>query len=259
MAAKHKAGEMDGFDIVRAVQHARTQQGSAPPPPRKPPPAPSGKPPDAPDEGLPRSVRIGKTAVPTKYEYTCYQCGYAFTVAGKVQTLYCAKCRTILNQSSYTIDKRHDVSIVTAGTVTITSTGIWAGNSLTAREVVLEGQHEQGHICASNRLIVGPGCLPRMADIEAPDLVVRPETSLFLDAPASFRNVELAGEMTGELEVRDLVTIRAGAHFKGKLTARRLILEEGGGLTADVIVGPEAFPPETHVPPQKESPRRSPS
>lgn len=238
MAARQKTEPVSGFDVVRAVKQVRDHQGSAPPPPRKPPPAPPEKPPDQPDEGSPKpAARISKTAVPTKYEYTCHKCGYTFTIAGKVQTLYCAKCRTILNQSNYTISKRHDVSIVTAGVVTIAAGGVWAGESLTAREVILEGQHEQGTIRATHRLVIGPGASPRMADISAVDVLVRAEASLFLDAPVTFRNIEIGGEFIGELHATGLVTIRAGGHFKGKLVTKHLVVEDGGGLTAEVQIG----------------------
>jgi cytoskeletal protein CcmA (bactofilin family) len=246
MAAKDKAEPVSGFDIVRAVKQVRDQHGSAPPPPR-PPRAPPGKPPDQPPDDPKPKARIGKTAVPTKYEYTCHKCGYNFTIAGKVQTLYCAKCRTILNQSDYTIDKRHDVSIVTAGMVKIASNGIWAGDSLTAREVVLEGQHECGKIRATHRLVIGPGALPRMGDIEAQDIAITAEASLFMDAVAAYRNIEIAGEFIGELHASGLVTIRPGGHFKGKLVARHLVVEDGGGLSADVDLNPER----TEQPPSK--------
>lgn len=239
MAARHKTEPMNGFDVVRAVKHVRNHQGSAPPPPPKPPRAPPDKPPDQPGDDRPgkQSARISKTAVPTKYEYTCHACGYTFTIAGKVQTLYCAKCRTVLNQSSYTISRRHDVSIVTAGVVTITPDGVWAGESLTAREVILEGQHERGTIRATSKLVIGPGAVARMADITAPDLLVKAGASLFVDEPVTFRNVEVAGEFVGELNATGLVTIRAGGHFKGKLVTKHVIVEDGAGLSAEVNIG----------------------
>jgi len=236
--AKGNVGEMTGYDVVRAVKHVRDGQGSAPPPPRKPPRAPPEKPPETPENGKPASsVKIGTTAVPTKHEYVCYECGYHFTVAGKVRTLYCAKCRTILNQADYTIDKRHDISIVTAGTVTIAPEGIWAGGTLSARDVRLEGRHEGGAIKAYRRLEIAPGAEFRMADIEAEDLLVRAGAAVMADAPMKFRSVELFGGLEGELEATGLVTIHPGGYFKGKLLSKHLNVEDGGGLTADVIIG----------------------
>jgi len=238
LSSKGKAGDVSGFDVVRAVKHVRENQGSAPPPPKKPPKAPPEQPSDIPDDSKSSTqARISKTAIPTKYEYVCYECGYRFTVAGKVRTLYCAKCRTILNQADYTIDKPHDVSIVTAGIVTITAEGTWTGGTLLARDVVLEGRLEDGSIKAVVRLEVGPAAAFSMSKVEAQDLLIRSGAEVKADVPMKFRNLELSGELDGELDATGLVTIHAGGFFKGKLKTGHLKVEDGGGLSADVEVG----------------------
>ena len=244
MSGKGKAGDVSGFDVVRAVKHVRERKGSIPPPPKKPPDAPPEHPsPEPPDDGKPaRSARIGKTAVPTKYEYVCYECGYRFTVAGKVRTLYCAKCRTILNQADYTIDKRHDVSIVTAGCVTIAPDGIWAGGSLTARQVVIEGRHEAGSIKVYGKLEVGPGAVFNAADIDAQDILIRAGAEIKIEGQATYRDVELYGELSADLKATGVVSIRSGGHLKGRLQTGHLVVEDGGGLNATVVVG--SVPPE---------------
>jgi len=236
--ARHEPGEVSGYDVVRAAKRARELQGSAPPPPPRPPLAPPAQPPDQPEPEKSKA-RIGKTALPNKYEYTCYQCGYEFTVAGRVHTLYCAKCRTILNQANYTIDKRHDVSIVTAGSVTITPEGIWAGGTLTAREVVLEGKLEAGSIKATARLEIGPNADADWSKLEARDLALREGTTVTWEVPRVFRHVELAGQLEGALECTGSVTIRASGCLRGKVKAPRMKVEDGGGLLADVIVSSE--------------------
>jgi cytoskeletal protein CcmA (bactofilin family) len=237
MAPKGKIEPVSGFHVVRAVKQVRDHQGSAPPPPPKPPRAPPEKPPDQPDDGKSKSARIGKTAVPTKYEYECHKCGYQFTIAGKVQTLYCAKCRTILNQADYTIDKHHDVSIVTAGVVKIGPEGVWAGGDLLARDVVIEGRHEGGTIKSMRRLEVCPGAQVQLDYIQAKDLLVRAGAELALGSEREFRDVEIAGTIDGALNASGLVTIHAGGHFKGKLVTKHLVVEDGGGLTAEVKIG----------------------
>jgi len=236
---KHKAGEVSGFDLVRAVKHVRSQPGSAsPPPPPRPPPAPPTSPPDQPEDGKPApSVRIGTTAVPTKHEFVCYECGYRFTVAGKVRTLYCAKCRTILNQTDYTIDKPHDISIVTAGIVTIAPEGIWKSGTLLARDVIIAGRHESGSIKATRRIEIAPGAEFDLASIEAENLVVREGAVIETDTPMTFRDVDLHGTIRGTLETTGLVTMHAGSVFRGKLKTPRLIMEDGATLEANVEIG----------------------
>ncbi|HMO05246.1 MAG TPA: polymer-forming cytoskeletal protein [Kiritimatiellia bacterium] len=240
LADKRSIGEVSGYDVVRAVKHVRTTPGSAvPPPPKRPPPAPPASPPGEPDDGKKQpAVKIGKTAVPTKYEYVCYECGYRFTVAGKVRTLYCAKCRTILNQTDYSIDKPHDVSIVTAGVVTITETGVWSGGTLSARDVVLRGRHEGGSIKAFRRLELAPGSVFRLDALEAEDLVVHEGVVIEGgETPMRFREVEVRGEVSGRLEASGLVTLHARAVFRGVLKTKRFVMEDGAVLEADVEIG----------------------
>lgn len=229
---------MSGFDVVRAVKHVRDHQGSAPPPPKKPPAPPSATP-DQPEDRKPSpAVKIGKTAIPTKHEYVCYECGYRFTVAGKVRTLYCAKCRTILNQADYTIDKPHDVSIVTAGTVTITPEGSWTGGSLSARDVILQGRHEGGAIKASRRMEIHPGATFKLENMETESLVIKGGAHVKAESPMKFRDVDIHGLLEGELAADGLVTIFSGGHFRGSLKTGHIRIDEGGGLTADVEITP---------------------
>jgi cytoskeletal protein CcmA (bactofilin family) len=237
LANKRNAGEMSGFDVVRAVKHVRDQHGSAPPPPKKPP-APPTSPPDQPDDGKPSSqVKIGKTAVPTKHEYVCYECGYRFTVAGKVRTLYCAKCRTILNQSDYVIDKRHDVSIVTAGAVTIKPEGSWAGGTLSARDVIMEGNHEDGSIKVFRRLEIGPGATFRQDKVEAEDIVVRTGAVVALTQTLKIRDLEVSGEIDGEIEASGMITLHSGGMVRGHIRSKHFRMEDGAGLMARVCIG----------------------
>ena len=239
MVDKHKAGEVSGFDLVRAVKHVRSHPGSAPPPPPpRPPPAPPTSPPNEPEDGKPApGVRIGKTAVPTKHEFVCYECGYRFTVAGKVRTLYCAKCRTILNQTDYTIDKPHDISIVTAGSVRIAPDGVWSNGTLSARDVIIEGRHESGAIKAFRRVEIGPGAVFDLSVITTDTLVLREGVTVNSETPLTFRDVELHGTFNGTLESPGLVKLFAGSILRGKLKTPRLVMEDGATLEADVEIG----------------------
>lgn len=175
--------------------------------------------------------------MPTKHEFVCYECGYRFTVAGKVRTLYCAKCRTILNQTDYTIDKPHDISIVTAGVVTIAPHGVWKSGGLSARDVVIEGRHEGGSIKAYRRLEIAPGAVFDFASIEAESLVVREGAVIETETPMTFREVDVHGMISGTLEATGLVKLHAGSVFRGKLKTPRLIMDDGAALEADVEIG----------------------
>lgn len=229
MAIRRKPGEVAGFDVVRAMNKSRSGQGSTPPPPKKPN-APPDATPDQPEDPNKKGTRakVRKTAVPTKHVYVCYECGYEFTVAGVAHSLYCAKCRTILNQTDYTITKRHDVPIKTAGTVTIEPDGIWKGKSLSARDVILKGKHESGLIKAFRKLELHAGANVQLDKVEAGCLIIHEGNELKLEKRLVMKDVELFGVIDGELETTGRLIIRAGGHMKGTLKTKHITIDEGG-------------------------------
>lgn len=244
------------------MKKARDSHGSAPPPPKKPN-APPAATPDQPEDPNNKGTRakVGRTAVPTKHIYVCYECGYEFTVAGKAHSLYCAKCRTILNQTDYTVSKRHDVPIKTAGTVTIDPEGIWKGKALSARDVILKGKHESGVIKAFRKFELHPGAEANFDEVETNLLVVHAGVTLKLTSPLKMKDVEVFGVIDGDVETTGRITIRAGGYVRGKLKTKFITIDEGGGLKADVVIGgqtedeePDDTPPKKHEPGDKKTP-----
>ena len=234
MAALRKSSEMDGLALVRAVRHAREEGYKAPPPV-----AESSAPTTAKPVGKP-AARIGRTALPTKHEIFCYACGYTFQSVGKVQTLYCAKCRTILEQKDFVVEGESVADFTTTGSIRLGPGAVLKGGALTARDVVVAGRMEGGSIKAFRRLEVEPGATLMQERVVATDLRIAPGASLKLKGRVLFRNVEVAGELNVNLACSGLLTVRSSGHFRGRLQGAHLLVEEGGGLNGDFRVEPPA-------------------
>lgn len=231
MAALRKSSEVDGLALVRAVRHAREEGYKPPAKPEATAPAPA-------KSGAVPAARIGRTALPTKHEIFCYSCGYTFSSAGKVQTLYCAKCRTILEQKDFVVEGESSADFTTTGTIRLAEGAVLRGGALTARDVVVAGRMDGGSIKAFRRVEVLPGGVLVQERVVATDLKIAAGVALKLKGKVLFRNVELEGELNVNVACSGVLTVRSGGHFRGKIQGAHLIVEEGGGLNGDIRIEP---------------------
>jgi cytoskeletal protein CcmA (bactofilin family) len=234
MAALRKATEVDGLSLVRAVRHARAGDHE-PRPPASPPPERTEPPHDASGE---RAARIGRTAMPTRNEIHCYECGYAFQSTGRMQSLLCPKCRRALDQADYTIEGESATSVRTTGNIRLAAGGVLKSGTLVARDISLAGAVEGGSVKAHRRLTIEPGATFDPDVLSCRDLTVLSGARMKFAGKRNFRSVEVSGELEGHLAVDGPIYVRAGGHLKGRLEGAHLIVEDGGGLTADVEIMP---------------------
>ncbi|MCZ7591075.1 MAG: polymer-forming cytoskeletal protein [Kiritimatiellae bacterium] len=235
MSALRKSTEVDGLSLVRATRHARTGTSDAAPvksgPPNKPPKSEGEKGPAA---------RIGHTAMPTKNEVLCYECGYEFKVTGRTQTLRCPKCRCTLDQTEYTIDSEWTEPIRTVATIRITSEGVLKSGTLVAKDVIIAGKVEGGSVKANRRLEILPGAKFDQDLLSGQDLKVALGAKCVFRGKRVFRQIEVAGELKGHFETTGLITVKPGGHLKGRIQSAHLVVEEGGGLTAELEIEPHS-------------------
>lgn len=235
-----KAKVVDGYAAVQAVaratQRERPRNLVAPKQPSERAPTAPGPHSDVP------ACRIGRTVVPPKHEVVCYECDYAFRLAGRARTTFCPRCRTVLDLIDYTIEDECSHTLKTAGTIRLARQGVLKAGLLRARDVILEGRVEGGRVQAVGRLEILPGATFPDEAVSARDLVVAPGARVELRAPARFRDVEIGGELRAELVAEGLVRIRAGGVLRGVVRGARLAVEEGGGLEAQLRIEPPSQP-----------------
>lgn len=237
MVSPKKSGEVDGFDLVRAVRHVK-DQGKDPsvraPGPEKPAPA-STSPPGG------RVAKVRQTAIPTKTEIVCYECGYTFPIAGKVQTLYCPKCRTILEKGDVSITGDHSEPVKTTGRVVVEPEGRVRDTEIIAREIVVRGGVERAMLRGYQKVILDAGAKVPWGCLQTPLLVVAAGADHTYAEPVEAERVEIAGTFTATLRA-SRVAVKAGGHLRGRVVTPHLSVEDGGGLTASLEVVPEAEP-----------------
>lgn len=237
MAAKERVRDVDGLSLVRAVRHAHEagheRKPQAPSVPEPPPDVPA-------DDAKAKAAKIGRTAIPTRHEIFCYACGYEFHSAGKTRTLYCPKCRKILDQVDYTIATEAPAEIRTTGNVRVAPEGVVTGGVIVARDLIVEGRLDRGEAKVSRRLELAKGAVFDLSRITTPDLRIAEGADIELAAPVTFRNVEVLGVLRADLIVTGMLAVHAGGCFHGRVRGQHLHVEEGAGLCAEIAVDPSS-------------------
>jgi cytoskeletal protein CcmA (bactofilin family) len=233
VAKNRKVNTLDSYATIRAV--ARTKPLPATQPPT---PAPGASDEAAHDPQKP-GARVARTAVPVKHQIDCYECGYKFQVHGRVTNTHCPKCRALLDLSDHVIDTEWVDTIKTAGTIRLTPTGILKNGDLIGADVILEGIIEGGRARALRTLELGAGAIFSERAVSGPDLRIASGADFKFKQEAKYHNVEVHGTFRARLEATGVVTIKPGGLLEGEVHTEHLVVEDGGGLNADLRIGPK--------------------
>ncbi len=188
----------------------------------------------------PIATRIRHTAVPPRFEITCYLCGYAFVLTGRLDKVLCHKCRRFLKTDNQTIDTpTWSGTIQTLGSVVVAQGSVVKGGVVDALDLELRGKVTGGTLRVQRRIEVFPSADPNVSLLSARDWVLHKGTSLTFVSPLQCRDIDIGGNLEASVKSTGRVIIRAGAVFHGSIAAPRLIVEEGAALTATLRIGRE--------------------
>jgi cytoskeletal protein CcmA (bactofilin family) len=226
---------IDGFASVQAVRRAGKNKqdphfGSS----RTRLPAASEN--AAPQKPTGPRGKIGHTVMPDTFEIVCYECGYTFTLRGKLRKTYCAKCRKTLVVDEQIIDSAWSGRVKTIGTVQVRDGGSLSKAHVVVGDLILDGHIEDSTVKICRRLELGSHASGDIAKIDTRDILIRRDAKVSYRSKLHCENFIVEGNFRGTIEVSGLVTVRAGAFLQGQVKAARLLLHEGGGLKATVKI-----------------------
>jgi cytoskeletal protein CcmA (bactofilin family) len=181
--------------------------------------------------------RIGHTAVPDRNEIVCPDCGYEFVLQGKILKTYCPKCRTLLEMSHIVLEEEARGSLRTIGTIEVgRKTRVEEGTELVAGRLIVAGDARPAKLRACSVLELRRGGQVDLARTTLRDLLVADGGRLSTVARLTCRNAEIAGTLRAKLFSVGRTTVRAGGLLQGEMHGAHLVVEEGGGLVADVFL-----------------------
>ncbi len=238
MVNRGKAKLVDGFTTLRATQRHSLEKKYSTKTPAEESQAAEQSP--AQKAGQPtKPMSIGRTVMPTQNEIVCYSCGFGFVMRGKADSTQCPKCGARLGLKDETITGAFSDELITAGKVRLTKSAILDGGTIVANDIVLEGLVKGGSIRAYKTLQLAGGAVIPEEMIVAKNLHIGTDASFDFKGEMTFHDIDVQGELKAHLKATGMVTVRAGGHLLGRLQTEHLIVEEGAGLNADVVVEPE--------------------
>jgi len=224
---------IDGFSSVQAIRRAqrRTETDT--------PGRSGGKPDQQKENGHAKKAgaRIDHTVIPGKHEIICYECDYLFMLAGRIQDTMCPKCHKPLKVTDHVIDGEWAESLRTIGTINIKEGAVLNGSELRARDIILAGNAENGIIRAGRRLELCKGARLNMAKTRMKDVFVRKGGEFEFSSTITLRDLEIEGSLKARIFADGLVIIKNGGTLDGELHTPHLVVEDGGGLKARVVIG----------------------
>ncbi|MFH0953758.1 MAG: polymer-forming cytoskeletal protein [Verrucomicrobiota bacterium] len=160
---------------------------------------------------------------------------------GSAETTSCTRCQTALDLLDHTIDAECRESLRTVGVIRVTRSGIVSSARLMATDIELAGKVVDSKLQVLRQLRIGPGADFVRGQVQAVDLRVEAGADVRLRNDAFYRNVEVLGRLDATLYATGTVAVRPGGCLAGTVYASRLVVDEGAGLMARPVVGPESW------------------
>jgi cytoskeletal protein CcmA (bactofilin family) len=182
--------------------------------------------------------------MPTKREVICPECGASSSVTGKVELWVCNICRHRMKLQDLALPPEEwEGEIEVGGTVIIPAGAVCKGGSITANDIVLQGEMAGVELYACRKLTIGANAKPDWVRMKNLDLELGVGVNLTPGKPVLGRHLALHGKFAGTAILEGTLTVFADGDFSGELRAAGLSVEEGGGLRAKLDVNPENAPP----------------
>lgn len=177
--------------------------------------------------------QIGVTIVPKKRVVTCYDCGYSFTVTGKLHVPYCPKCKILLCVNDIVIDGEQIENIKTIGDVIIKPTAKLApGLTINARSVTIGGDVSQcAAVLASEYIYLETDGKISPTVLEQTHVVIPESAEIKATSEFKCKRLTVMGKIEGSISVAECLEIKAGGNVVGDISAPSLVMELGAGLT----------------------------
>jgi cytoskeletal protein CcmA (bactofilin family) len=231
-------GMIDGFTSVQAVRHKRERSTERKSSEGKAPPAVAEESRHRSVPAEKKKVSIGHTALPTRHELVCYSCRYNFVVNGRLDKVFCPKCREQLETDDHSIEGDWRKDILTVGTVHIKSGSKVIGANIIATDIIIGGDCSEANLKPTRHIEMETGAVVSPGVLNNHKVIIRAGAQLSLDAPLRCADLEIHGEIQAKALPTGKVTVYAGGMFRGELEAAHLIVHEGGGLSANLRIRP---------------------
>ncbi len=182
------------------------------------------------------AARIRQTTVPERFEIICYVCQYAFNIQGRIVRTMCPKCHNMLLCENHAISGSYAGILKTIGNIEVKAGSFLDNAELFARNITLKGNAENATLRATEQLELCSYSKFNLERITFKDLVIGTDIACSFTKHVFCNNLATDGTLYGTFYCNGSVKIGPHGSITGELKARRLIVEDGGGLEGTIEI-----------------------
>ena len=184
-------------------------------------------------------ARIRQTSVPERFDIVCYVCQYAFSLQGRIVRTMCPKCHNMLLCENHVISGSYAGILKTIGNIEVKAGAFLDNAELVARNITLRGNAANATLRATERLELCTYSKFNIDRVSFKDLNIGTDIACSFTKHVFCNNLDTDGTLYGTFYCSGSAKIGPHGSITGELKARRLMVEDGGGLegTVEIIDG----------------------
>lgn len=175
--------------------------------------------------------RVGHTVAPTVYGVICYECGFAFTVRGRLHAVSCPKCRKALDTETHRLEGAWSGRLRTLGMVEIAPDARLEAVEITAGRCRVAGALLSGRLTVTGLCVLAVPLDLAAVTLQTVDLAIESGTTMAFEQLAC-RDLDVAGRVDGRFQCGGCLTVRAGGWLTGAVVAARWRVEADARIEA---------------------------
>ncbi len=165
----------------------------------------------------------------------CLDCHRKQEVSTAASSTICPQCSAHIDLQDYKIATSFSRTIRTTGEVYVTSKGDLNSTNVHCRVALVQGKMRGNLHCAETARFDLIGRIP--GRISAREVMVEKRAEVQFFRRVKVQNIEIRGQMAGEIIAEGMVTIRKHGVLEGNVTARSINVEKGGMFVGQLIIG----------------------
>lgn len=157
---------------------------------------------------------------------TCYECGKQSEVPAAALSANCIHCHAHLNMADIELKPgSRRLTIRTLGDVTVPTDTVLSHATIICRNLTMHGRVSGSFRISGTMALYNS--LSIESQVKAEKLIIGKGSQITLSRGAELGSAEIYGRLTGDLQVRDRVTVHSGGSLTGDCRAVERLLEPG--------------------------------
>jgi len=170
----------------------------------------------------------------------CFQCGTELEVAVAAESTMCKRCSTHVDLRDYEINQAVSKNFRTYGSFTVGEKGYVFNTEAEVGDAIIKGRF-LGKLRAHRTLTLYPSAQFK-GTFKAGLLIIPVGAHWSWPSLKEVGGIDIAGELTADVQIRGTVTLRSGGRLFGDVEAANLVVESGAVLVGRVQIRPQSSP-----------------